>query len=78
MLLEQLLYFGCLSCSEVKIICNMTLWNDERMALSDRERVSDYKAVISLVDDKIGEELIDVSVKRRKYIGYHNRYVFRH
>jgi len=29
-------------------------------------------------EDKIGERLIDVSVKRRKYIGYHNRYVFRH
>jgi len=28
-------------------------------------------------DDKIGERLIDVSVKRRKYIGYHNRYVFK-
>ncbi|NCX20204.1 MAG: hypothetical protein EBX06_07985 [Rhodobacteraceae bacterium] len=29
-------------------------------------------------EDKIGERVIDVSVKRRKYIGYHNRYVFRH
>ena len=29
-------------------------------------------------DGKIGERLIDVSVKRRKYIRYHNRYVFRH
>ena len=28
-------------------------------------------------EDKIGERLIDVSVKRRKYIGYHNRYVFK-
>ena len=28
-------------------------------------------------DDKIGERLIDVSVKRRKYIGYHNRYAFK-
>jgi len=27
--------------------------------------------------NKIGERLIDVSVKRRKYIGYHNRYVFK-
>jgi hypothetical protein len=29
-------------------------------------------------EDKIGERLIDVSAKRRKYLGYHNRYVFRH
>ena len=29
-------------------------------------------------EDKIGERLIDVTAKRRKYIGYHNRYVFRH
>jgi hypothetical protein len=28
-------------------------------------------------EDKIGERLIDVPVKRRKYIGYHNRYVFK-
>jgi len=28
-------------------------------------------------EDKIGERPIDVSVKRRKYIGYHNRYVFK-
>ena len=28
-------------------------------------------------DDKIGERLIDVSVKRRKYIGYHIQYVFK-
>jgi hypothetical protein len=28
-------------------------------------------------EDKIGERLIDVSVKRRKYLGYHNRYVFK-
>ena len=28
-------------------------------------------------EDKIGERLIDVSIKRRKYLGYHNRYVFK-
>ena len=28
-------------------------------------------------DAKNGERLIDVSVKRRKYIGYHNRFVFK-
>jgi hypothetical protein len=28
-------------------------------------------------EDKIGERLIDVTAKRRKYIGYHNRYVFK-
>ena len=28
-------------------------------------------------EDKIGERLIDVSIKRRKYIGYHNRYIFK-
>jgi hypothetical protein len=28
-------------------------------------------------EDQIGERLIDVSVKRRKYIGYHNRHVFK-
>ena len=28
-------------------------------------------------EDKLGERLIDVSVKRRKYIGYHNRHVFK-
>lgn len=28
-------------------------------------------------EDKVGKRLIDVSVKRRKYIGYHNRYVFK-
>jgi hypothetical protein len=28
-------------------------------------------------EDKIGERLIDVSVKRLKYIRYHNRYVFK-
>ena len=28
-------------------------------------------------EDKISERLIDVSVKRRKYLGYHNRYVFK-
>ena len=28
-------------------------------------------------DDKIGERLIDVPVKRRKYLGYHNLYVFK-
>ena len=28
-------------------------------------------------EDKIGERLIDVFAKRRKYIGYHNRYVFK-
>ena len=28
-------------------------------------------------EDKIGERLIDVPAKRRKYIGYHNRYVFK-
>ena len=28
-------------------------------------------------EDKIGEISIDVSPKRRKYIGYHNRYIFK-
>ena len=28
-------------------------------------------------EDKIGQRLIDVPVKRRKYIGYHKRYVFK-
>ena len=28
-------------------------------------------------EDKIRERVIDVLAKRRKYIGYHNRYVFK-
>jgi hypothetical protein len=28
-------------------------------------------------EDKIGERPIDVPAKRRKYVGYHNRYVFK-
>ena len=31
----------------------------------------------SRFEDKIGERLIDVSVKQRKYVGYHNGYFFR-